>query len=65
MKERESLGLNNDDINKDNLINNEIKMTLEDFNALIMSFIDVEEFNTRELPFIFHISIPQKNFSIK
>ena len=61
MKERESLGLNNDDINKDNLINNEIKMTLEDFNALIMSFIDVEEFNTRELPFIFHIS---KKFNV-
>ena len=41
--------------------NKEIKMALEDFSNLIMSFISVEEFDMDEIPFIFHIS---KKFSI-
>ena len=36
-------------------------MTQEDFNALVMSFIDVGEFNIKEIPMIFHIS---KKFSV-
>ena len=63
LKERESLGFINNEINNDNknLIDNEIKMTQEDFNALVMSFIDVGEFNIKEIPMIFHIS---KKFSV-
>ena len=41
--------------------NKEIKMALEDFSNLIMSFISVEEFDMDEIPFIFHIS---KKFNI-
>ena len=59
-KERESLGMIND-INYNDNINKEIKMTQEDFNALIASFINTKEFNMNELPLIFHIS---KKYSV-
>jgi hypothetical protein len=59
-KERESLGMIND-INYNDANNKEIKMTQEDFNALITSFINIKEFNMNELPLIFHIS---KKYSV-
>ena len=51
-KERESLGL----IPDSDYNNDEIKMTLEDFNSFVMSFINTEEFDVNEIPLIFHIS---------